>query len=131
MLSILTILLFNGCVVALVAVGAGALSSKDKGGPYTFSEGEMKSVETTTTDKAWSALEKTAKDMRFTIDSQSHDASSGAIEAHDSEGKKINITFKTVTDKTVEVKIKVGLSGDEKYSHKILKALRKNISAGK
>ena len=87
----------------------------------------MKRVESTTMDKALIALEKTAKDMKFTIESQSRDASNSVIEAKDSKGTKINIALEKVTDNTVEIKIKVGSVGDEKYSYKILKTLRKNI----
>jgi len=123
----LVVMFSSGCVVALVAVGAGAISSKNSEIPYTFSDGEMKRVESTTMDKALIALEKTAKDMKFTIESQSRDASNSVIEAKDSKGTKINIALEKVTDNTVEIKIKVGSVGDEKYSYKILKTLRKNI----
>jgi len=125
--STLVVMFSSGCVVALVAVGAGALSSKNSEIPYTFSDGEMKRVESTTMDKALISLEKTAKDMKFTIESQSRDASNSVIEAKDSKGTKINIGLEKVTDNTVEIKIKVGSVGDEKYSYKILKTLRKNI----
>lgn len=122
MASVTIAVFFSGCVAAAVGVGAGAGA-----GTYAYVKGEMKSVEQATLEKTWSAVEKTVKEMGFIVESQSHDALAGTIEARGAGNKKITIKVVLVTDKTTEVRIRIGTFGDEKFSYQILDRIRKNM----
>jgi len=112
----------TGCAAALVGAGAGAGV-----GAYAYSKGELKSVETASVDKVWKAVEKTVDEMGFVVQSKSKDALAGIVEAQGANDKKITIKINFVTEKTTEVKIRVGFFGNETYSYQILKTIRSHL----
>lgn len=111
---------FSGCAAVVVGAGAGA-------GAYAYSKGEMKSVEAASLDKVYKAVEKTVKDMGFVVESKSKDALVGEVVCKGAGDKTIKIKLKFMTEKTTEVRIRVGLWGDENFSYQILKNIRENL----
>lgn len=113
---------FTGCALFVAGAGAGAGV-----GAYAYSKGELKSVESAPLNKVWDAVEKTVNKMEFVLESKSKDALAGKLIARGANDKKITIELRFVTEKTTEVRIRVGFFGDETYSYQILKTIREYL----
>lgn len=119
--SVFIAITFSGCSTGTARTGAGA-------GNYSYSNGDMKSVEDVSMDKLWNAAQKAVKEMGFVVESQSHDALVSVIEARGAGDKKITIKLSFLTEKTTEVKIRVGFFGNKEFSYQILKTIREKLS---
>jgi hypothetical protein len=122
LISLFVLLFITGCAAAVVGAGAGAGI-----GAYAYSKGELKSVEAASIDKVWKAVEKTVEEMGFVVEVKSKDALTGILEARGANDKKITIKIGFMTEKTTEVKIRVGFFGNETYSYQILKTIRSHL----
>lgn len=114
------IALLSGCAAVVVGAGAGA-------GAYAYKAGEMKSVLDASMDNTWKAVEKTVQEMGFVVETKMKDALAAKVEARGANDKKITIKLRSLTSKTTEVRIRVGLFGDELYSQQILQKIRSHI----
>jgi len=117
-----SLVLITGCAAVVVGAGAGAGV-----GAYAYSKGEMKSVEAASLDKVYNAVEKTVTEMNFVVESKSKDYLVAEVICKGAGDKTIKIKLKFVTDKTTEVRIRVGFWGDENFSYQILKKIRDNL----
>lgn len=112
----------SGCAALLLGVGGGAGA-----GTVAYIRGELKSTEESSIDEVWLAALKAMEDLEFTVTSKLKDAVSGKLVAHDSKDTKIEINLEKVSDKLTEVKIRVGVFGDESLSRLILERLKKHL----
>ncbi|MCX7871888.1 MAG: DUF3568 domain-containing protein [Verrucomicrobiae bacterium] len=114
------IITLSGCAAVVVGAGAGA-------GAYAYSKGELQSAEAASLDKVYKAVEKTVAEMNFVLESKSKDALVGEVICKGAGDKTIKIKLKFITDKTTEIRIRVGFWGDENFSYQILKKIRDNL----
>lgn len=108
--------LLQGCaalVVGGVAAAAGA-------GAVVYKNGELKSTESVSIDRAWTATEKAAKAMEFKPVSSTKDALGAKYEGVGAADKRVVVSLKTKGEKVTEVRIRVGLVGDEASARTIL-----------
>ncbi|HJX35308.1 MAG TPA: DUF3568 family protein [Desulfatiglandales bacterium] len=71
-------------------------------------------------DDTWDASIKALEDMGFTIENQTKELGSGRISTREDEkNKKVNLTLQYKSPQETEVKIRVGLLGDENASNVI------------
>ena len=117
----LNVLLFTGCIAALVAgaaVGAGAVAYKG---------GELIATESASMDKTWSATEKAFKELQLLGEAKEKDALAARMEATGAGSKRIVVKLRNQGDKLTEVRIRVGIFGDEGYSRKILEKIKSHL----
>lgn len=109
-------LLWQGCAAVLLtgaAVGAGAAG-------VAYANGELKSNEPVSMDKAWAATEKAVEVLQFKPVSRKKDALAAKYETVGAADKRVVIYLKNIGEKVTEVRIRVGTFGDENFSRTIL-----------
>ena len=111
------LVLNNGCASLLVggAVGAGTVA---------YIGGELKSAEEVSLNRAWKAAQNAMDNLGFTITSKEKDAFYGQLIARGASDKKIKIKLKKQADNITEIKIRVGIFGDESMSRQILEKIK-------
>ena len=116
-LSILAFsLLMNiGCPAA-VMVGGGAAAG---GASVAYVKGELK--------QAWQATQKAMDDLGFHITSRAKDAFDAELAASGARDKEVKIILKKISDTRTEMKIRVGMFGDQSLSAQILEAIRRRF----
>lgn len=111
--------LFTGCAALLVGAAAGA-------GGVAYSQGELKNTESVALATAHRAAERAVKDLKFVVIKSQLDGLGGLIEARSASDQKISIKTKQISTKATEVRIRVGLLGDEAASRQILSRMQAN-----
>jgi len=111
--------LFSGCAALLVGAAAGA-------GGVAYTQGELKNTESVALSTAHRAAERAAKDLKFAVLKSQLDGLGGLIEARTASDQKVTIKTKQVAAKATEVRIRVGLLGDETASRQILSRMQAN-----
>ena len=122
-LSLFLVLLMNGgCALFLVAGGAAAGA-----GTVAYIKGELKTTEEVSLERAWNATQKAVEDMEFYITGREKDAVSAKLIARGAGDKKITVNLTNVTASLTEIRIRVGMFGDEPLSNLILEKIRSNL----
>ncbi len=117
------ILLCNGgCAALLLGGGAGA-------GTVAYLKGELKSMIESPLEETWQATQKALEDLEFPVTSKQKDAFSAELTARDASDKKIEVKFERISSKMTEVRIRVGIFGDESLSQLILERIQKHLSS--
>jgi hypothetical protein len=111
----------SGCPALVVGGAAGA-------GSVAYITGELKSTEDVSLNSAWRATQKAMKDLGFAITSVEKDAFYCQLVARGAGDKKVKVKLQRESDKLTQIKIRVGMFGDESLSLQILKKIRKEIS---
>lgn len=119
--SLLGIALFSncGCVAALL-VGGGA-------GTVAYLKGELKSTEEASIGQVWQAAQEAVKDLEFVVTSEEKDTLSARLIAHGANDTKIEINLESVSAKLTNVRIRVGVFGDESLSRLALERIKKHL----
>ena len=112
-----------GCPAA-VLVGGGAAAGA---GSFAYLEGELKSIEGVSLDRAWKATQMAMDDLEFDIIGKAKDAFDAELSAVGAGGKKTTIALKKISDTVTEVKIRVGTFGNKALSQDILETMRKRF----
>ena len=112
----------SGCAaVALLiggSVGAGAVA---------YVMGELKSTEEASLDSTWQAAQKAIEELEFLVTSKQKDAISAKLIARGATDKKIELILKKVSEDLTEVRIRVGIFGDESLSRLVLEKLKNHL----
>lgn len=114
-----TLLATMGCTAAWFAGGAAAGV-----GTYSYVTGELKSFEEVPLDRAWSASQQAMADLQFTTTSKAKDAFAGEVIARRASGQKVQVRLKRQSERVTEIKIRVGVFGDEAMSREILRKIK-------
>lgn len=114
------LLVGSGCAALLIGGGAGA-------GTVAYLKGELKSTEEASIDKTWQAAQETMNDLEFVITSKEKDTFSAKLIAYRANDKKVEMYLQKASERTTEVKIRVGVFGDESLSRIILESLKKHL----
>ena len=113
--SLLLFLCITGCAPMLFLGGAAAGI-----GGYKYYKEILTVVYEAPFDDTWDASIKALEDMGFTIENQTKELGSGRISTREDEkNKKVNLTLQYKSPQETEVKIRVGLLGDENASNVI------------
>ena len=122
-IALLGITLFSnyGCVAALlVGGGAGA-------GTVAYLKGELKSTEEASIGSVWQAAHRAMKDLGFIVTNEEKNNLSAKLIAHGSEDTKIEINLESVSARLTNVKIRVGVFGNESLSRLTLERIKKHL----
>ena len=116
----LSLLLNNGCMALLIGGAAGA-------GTVAYVAGELKSTEEVSLNRAWKATQKAMNDLELAITSREKDAFNGQLIARGAGDRKIKVKLKRQSDTLTEIRIRVGILGDEPLSRHILEKIKKRF----
>jgi len=114
----------SGCAGLALAGGAAAGA-----GTYVFMNGELSYTENANIDKTWEATRFAVNRMGLTPITVNNDALSARMRAQDSKGKDIYINLKSISENQTEIRIRVGMFGDETMSERILSYIHKQLGA--
>jgi len=100
------VLATQGCALFLIGAGAGAAA-----GTISYVGNELRATHDTTVDRAWSAANYAMKSMEYTIlpGESPKDASGGTLTGRNAKGQEVKIQVLRQTDKTTEIRIRVGV----------------------
>ena len=116
----LALFFFTGCAAIVIGGAAGV-------GSYAYLSGELKSNEPIPLSSAWNATQKAVKESGFTVTSKEKDAFYAKLIARGAKDKKVTIKLKKQSDNITEIKIRVGMMGDEVMSRQIYEEIKKQI----
>lgn len=117
---LIVIALLQSCVGLVVAGGAA-------GSTFVYLNGELKTQEDASLDKVYAAALRMTDRMNFTIQEKSKDGLTGRIYAKGSEDKDIYVNMKSMDDNTTEIRIRIGILGDEVMSKRVHKEIMKQL----
>lgn len=121
-LSCLFSFFFSGCAGLVLAGGAAAGA-----GTYAYINGELNVTENASISKTWVATRAAVQEMNLRIVSENHDALTGRVHAKGAGNKDIYINLKSLSERETEIRIRVGVFGDEVLSERILTHIEKQI----
>ncbi|MFH1124226.1 MAG: DUF3568 family protein [Pseudomonadota bacterium] len=116
---LLCLLMNTGCAPAIIAGGAAVGV-----GSTAFVYGQTKSEEKVSFDVAWNATRKAVEELGYTTTSKENGEFWGELIARDLKGKKLTVKLRSPDETRTEIKIRVGLFGDEQSSRRILDEIR-------
>lgn len=123
-LIIFATLPLSGCPLVLLgggaAVGAGAVA---------YTQGELRSVEAATFERTWDAVHEATRDLGFIITDQNKEPDSASVEARTQDNKEVKIELSAKAPTATEIRIRVGMFGNEALSRVILEKIKRNIGA--
>ena len=106
-------LFLNGCAALLLGGAAGA-------GTIAYIRGELKSTEEMSMDQAWTISEHAVRELGFTVTYRDKDAVDAKLVSRGTHDKRIEINLSRVSDQSTQIKIRVGVFGNEKLSRMVL-----------
>lgn len=108
----------SGCIVAAAGAGAGAVA---------YVRGELEANLNTDYNKVVDSARNTIKDLEFAKVSENKDALKCVLVARTAMDKKVEVTVTNSGKKLTNIKIRVGLFGDESLSLSILEKIKAGI----
>lgn len=120
----LSLLVNNGCPAVFVGAAAGGAAAV---GAVRYVGGELRSTEEISLSRAWKATQLAMGDLEFHIEEKGKDAFDAELNASGASGKKIKVALKKISDKRTEVRIRIGIFGDESLSRQILEKIKKRF----
>jgi len=112
----------SGC--ALLVFGAGAAAGV---GTVAYMKGELKATKEATLAKAIKATELAMKDMQLPITERQETASHAKFVVRASGDKRIEINLQKLSGTVTEIRIRVGVFGDEALSRLALEKIEKRL----
>lgn len=92
-----------------------------------YSMGELRSLEQASLERTCQAAQKAVENLDFTITSKQKDHLSAHFIARGANDKKIEISLRKASEELTEVRIRIGILGDEMLSRQVLERLKKNL----
>lgn len=113
----------GGCT-ALAIAGAAAAGVA---GTYIYTEGRLESVEKAPLDRVYEATVRAMQDLEFELKEQSKDALQARVVALRADKSEVKVALEHKADETTDVRIRVGVIGDEAVSRTVLERIRRNL----
>lgn len=120
--AVLCVLSCSGC---LLAVGAGAGA-----GGVVYYKGNLKEVLPHSSDAVYDASLRALADEALAIESQERDPYRGEIKSEYPDGKNVWVTITALGHDSTEIKIRVGMGGDQKRANGLLVRVREHLRQG-
>ncbi|GJQ28864.1 MAG: hypothetical protein HBSAPP03_07480 [Phycisphaerae bacterium] len=113
-------MMLGGCVAAAVGAAAGV-------GTYAYVTGKLTATVDGSLDDAFDASVKAVNKLEFANVDSRKDVFQGWVTCTMADKTDVRIDLKKLTDTSTEVRIRVGVFGDEKKSVLILDTIRDNL----
>lgn len=107
-LSVALILPLGGCVMVVAGVGGA--------GTVGYIRGELKTTESASLNKVWRATLKGVRSQKLALVNKKKNSTSAEITARTAKDEKVKITMKKLAKNKTEVRIRVGVFGDQALS---------------
>ena len=126
-------MLLLGLLVALAAVASGCLllvagaAAGAGAGSYAYVNGELRSSEAVTLDKAWDAAQAGVKELGCNVVEKQKVALEAKLTARGPGDKKVQVKLIKQSDTVTEIRIRVGTFGDETPSRQILEKIKSHF----
>jgi len=120
----LSLLVNSGCPALLVGVAAGGAAGV---GAVKYVGGELRSTEEVSLNRAWKATQKAINDLEFTITSKEKDVFDAQLIPSGAADKKIKVRLKKQSETVTEIRIRIGVFGNEPLSRHILEKIKKRL----
>lgn len=112
----------------LLLLMTGGCATPVKGtGSIAYTRGSLVSNEAVGMDDAWDACHGAIKRLEFEEESAAKDALEATLVAKSATDRRITFYLRRITDKSTEVRIRVGMFGDERMAREIHDAFRKSL----
>ncbi len=118
LLAAAALAILPGCIVAAAGAGAGAVA---------YVRGELDTTLTTDYSKVVESVRDSIKQLEFAKVSDNKDALKAVIVARTALDKKVEITITNTGKKLTNIKIRVGLFGDEQLSMAVLDKIKAGL----
>ena len=105
----------SGCAAAVLAGAAGGAGA----GTAAYIEGEDSRVHGASLDQTWTATLDALKQMNIRVEKSDKDALGGIVEAKRADGTDVKIKEEPAEGNTTQVKIRIGVFGDQNASEAI------------
>ncbi len=115
--------LFTGCAFLAVGAAAGAAGA----GAVAYVNGELKVTESMSLDTAYKAAEMALANLKMDIVKSDKDGLAAKMEVQATADKKATIHLRKLADKSTEVRIRVGVFGDESIARQIHAKMQANV----
>ena len=113
-LAVLIPFILSGCAAAIF-IGGAAIGV----GGYKYFNGSLIVIYQAPFDKTWDASKSAIESLGYTIYERNRKIASGSIVTTGSVKERVKLSLKYVSVDETEVKIRVGLMGEEETSNKI------------
>lgn len=120
---LLVSLIAAGCIPLLLG-GAAAT------GTYAYVAGEMQVTEHIPMDVLWVASQEAVEDLELEVTERDKDGLTAALTAVGSEDKEIKVRLEKKAPSVTVIRIRVGVFGDEAFSHLVLEKIRQRTPYG-
>ena len=117
-LAAATVVFSTGCVVVAAGAGAGAVA---------YVRGDLDSTVNADYEKVVVAAREAVEELEFAKVSDNKDALKAVLVSRTAQDKKVEITLQSAGKKITNVKIRVGVFGDEQLSIAILDKIKSNL----
>ena len=111
-----------GCVVAWIGGTAAAL------GGIAYVRGELRAPLGGSVDRVWASTLTAMDDLELPALVSRKDGISASYETSTATGRKISVHLTRVSDAITDVRIRIGLFGDETFSRYILDRIQREVS---
>jgi len=124
-LLLFTVLAGTGCALFVVA-GAGAAAGV---GTAQYVAGELKQAYATPMEKAWNASLAVVDELKMKPTEKYIDNldQNRVIKGKTQDGRDFQISLEAMAKDVTQVKVRIGVFGDEEYSKKVQEAIAKNL----
>ncbi|MBI1841049.1 MAG: DUF3568 family protein [Verrucomicrobia bacterium] len=119
----LMLLSVAGCA-SIALIGAGAAAGV---AGVAYANGELKTSLEASLDNAYAAAQAAMKDFQFSIKKTAKDVLYAKVEATTAQDKSVQITLNKTSDKITELRIRVGVFGDESLSRSIHEKIKARL----
>lgn len=96
-------------------------------GIAVYSFGTLRSIEEASLDRTWQAAERAVMDLQYTVTSIDKNALGTKLIARGAGDRKLEINLKKLASESTEIRIRVGIFGEEALSRLVLKRIKKNL----
>jgi hypothetical protein len=112
----------GGCALFVVGAAAGAGA-----GTYAYVNGELKETEGVTFDTAYNATLAALSDLQYAVVSKPKDTAAATITARTATDKKVVVVLTKQSATTTEIRVRVGIFGDESLSRVVLDKIKSHF----
>jgi uncharacterized protein YceK len=119
-LVLILCLLTSGCAAVIVGALAG-------GAAIGYYKGWLVDQVNADVPRTFEATKAALGELKMPIEKARYDMIRGKINSKLADGKHVYIRLKATEGGTTEIRVRVGMLGDKDASHRILRAIRRNI----
>jgi hypothetical protein len=116
-LVVISLFLNRSCAPVVVGAAAGA-------GTVAYIQGELKTTDEVPLERAWIASQAAMDSMQFRVVEREKDVVDARLKAIGAADKEIYINLHSVSPQMTEVRIRIGVFGDQDLSRRILNEIR-------